>query len=223
MAREGYGLTRDQFDEGKSALASQWSSVGMRAVLLHDYADAAQVIRELPFINARDYLSPRERAKRLWNAHNVNFDERQRHYSDLLYAQSENAKSILSVDRVNLTLWIADGEGALQRWATHDRYFRSPSTLRKVAIGHDSPWLAGQSLGRDSLLAQDVSETRGGRGQWNSVFAIPVPVDRMGGPPFSTAAITLGAPDSLDAYDPIAWQPLLSDLADDWGTRLSNI
>lgn len=120
----------------------------------------------------------------------------------------------------NLTLWLADGEGNLVRWASPDRVYLGPARLRRVPIGFDSPWVAGQCLGRDDLLARDLTGPRGPTQRWRAVVAVPISVDVAGGPPLSTAVLSSASSSSLGSHALDAWQATLTEIAGEWGERL---
>lgn len=221
LAREGFNLTKDQFEGVERALRSQWTAVGLEPILLQDHSDAAQIIRELRYLQADSYLAPQERAARVWSVHTDRFDELQAEYVDQLEVDASTMRDALDVDRLNLTLWLADGDGRLARWAAQDRIYRDVTSLRRVETGHDSPWIAGKALGSDSLLFQDL-EDRHTR-QWRSVLAIPVPVPHPVFPSLSAAVLTVGLPRPAEAFldSSLLWGEPLSEIALAWGTRLS--
>jgi hypothetical protein len=219
LARQGLGLGREQFKRVQDALVNQWASIGVQATLTHDHSDAAQAVRELPFSTGGDYQPPQARAAALWAAHLDDFTSLQRQHPQELEDDLQLLRPHLG-EGANLTLWVSDGRGQLVRWAAHDRMYRHPDHLRRVPTGHDSPWIAGQCLGRDDILARDLAETVATR-RWRSVVAAPVVVDLPGGPPFSAAAVSSAIPEPLEGKDLDAWQDALTEVADGWSTRLA--
>jgi hypothetical protein len=219
LARQGLGLGREQFERVQDALVQQWGGIGVQAILIHDHSDAAQAVRELPFLTSRDYQPPRARAGVLWAAHLDDFTSLQRQHPQELQDDLQLLRPHLG-EGANLTLWLSDGRGQLVRWAAHDRMYRHPDHLRRVPTGHDSPWIAGQCLGRDDILARDLAETVTTR-RWRSVVAAPIVVDLPGGPPFSAAAVSSAIPEPLEGKDLDAWQDALTEVADGWSRRLA--
>lgn len=219
LARQGLRLDRDTFERVRPALEAQWRAVGVRPIAMHDHADAAQALRELPHVNKSDYRSPQDRAQGVWLAQLASFDDRQRKHSEQLRADLDRLQVHLGPES-NLTLWLADGGGRLVRWSAPDRIYVDPNRLRLADVGHDSPWVAGQCLGRDDTLAADLEGPRGATQRWRSVVAAPVVVEAAGGPWFSSGVLTSASPDSLDEHDQEQWQATLTQLADEWGSRL---
>ncbi|TFD13143.1 hypothetical protein E3T42_14270 [Cryobacterium sp. TMT4-10] len=221
LARQGFSVDKQQFSKLERALSAQWTAVGMRPILMHDFSDAAQVIRELRHVNTDDYLAPQERAKLIWDFHTDRFAELQETYVAELGRNAEAIRQTLDVERLNLTLWLADGEGGLARWAAQDRLYLDPAGLRTVETGYDSPWIAGKALGSDALLFQDLPRhhTR----QWQSVLALPVPAPHPTLPTMTSAVLTIGLPDPAETYEgsKLMWGPLLASIGDEWSTRLT--
>lgn len=144
-------------------------SIGVTAVLLQDHSDAAQAIREISALSDEGYLPPQARASGLWTTVRSNFAQLQREHSDQLAADLDMLRPLLGND-ANITLWLADGSGRIVRWSSHDRLYRRPENMRSVPVGHDSPWIAGQSLGRSDLLAKNLAN-EGSTRRWRSVVA----------------------------------------------------
>lgn len=221
LARQGFDVSREQFRELEKALIGQWSAVGMRAVLLHDFSDAAQVIRELRFVDRPDYLSPQERAMQIWDHHSREFDRLQEEYVGLLQHDAEVLRSSLDVERLNVTLWLSDAEGKLVRWAAQDRVHLEKDGLRRVETGHDSPWIAGRALGSDTLLIQDLED--GDLRRWRSVLALPLPAPHPEFPTASTAVLTVGLPLAASRFEgsKMLWAESLAAIGDAWSSRLA--
>ncbi|MEE6282926.1 SIR2 family protein [Georgenia sp. MJ170] len=220
LARQGFSLTKDQFQAVQHALVSQWEAIGMRPVLLEDHADAAQIIRELRHVNTPGYVAPQERARTIWRSHTDRFLRLQTEYADLLAGDADVLRDALATERMNLTLWLADGEGNLARWATQDRYYRGVTDLRMVETGHDSRWIAGKALASEEILFQDIEG--GSTGRWRSVLALPIPVGHPTWPTMVTGVVSIGLPEHAGDYEDskFLWGDALLTLGDNWGRRL---
>lgn len=223
LARQGFSLSKDQFRDATRALRDQWTAVGLQPVFLQDFADAAQIIRELRHIHKDHYLAPKDRAKEVWDAHADRFPELQADYVSELEIDATVMGDALDVERLNVTLWIADGEGKLVRWAAQDRLHRDVAVLRRVETGHDSPWVSGQALGAETLLFQDLEES--GNGQWRSVLALPIPIPHPDLPTLSAVVLTIGLPEPASRFErtSLLWGEPLGELGNKWGERLSSV
>lgn len=188
LAREGMGLDRAQFERVETALKNQWSALGVQVIATHDYTDAAQALRELPHLGELDYRPPCHRAAALWEKNIAQFSLFQRADSDELDQDLAILQELLP-DFENLTLWLADGEGALVRWAANDRTYRHPGHLRRALPGHDSPWIAGQCIGRNDLLIREVPQPAATT-RWHSVAAAPLVAELPGGPALPCGVIS---------------------------------
>ncbi|MDA3805353.1 MULTISPECIES: SIR2 family protein [Clavibacter] len=222
LARQGLAVTKQEFEDLRSALTEQWSAIGMRPVLVNDFSDAAQVIRELRFIDAPHYRAPQERAEAVWTYHALNFARLQEEYVAELAQNAQTLSDAFSVDSMNLTLWLANSEGKLARWAAQDRRYLDPNGLRMVETGFDSPWIAGQSLGSDTLLHKDLPE--GDIRRWSSVLAVPIPVTHPEFPTVTSAVVTIGLPDRAETYagSRFLWADAVSKIGDAWTSRISD-
>jgi hypothetical protein len=220
LARQGFDLSRAQFAELKDALADQWRSIGFEPVLVEDFSDAAQIVRELRSIHNEGYQAPQERARVIWDAHTDQFEGLQRRYSDQLEVDASQLREALDVDHLNVTLWLADAQGHIARWAAQDRHYRDSSDLRLVDSGHDSQWIAGRALGGESVLFQDLKS--GGTRRWSTVLAVPVRVEHSGLPEFATAVISVGLPGIAKDYEPSSalWLDCILSIANAWSKRL---
>jgi SIR2-like domain len=211
LARESMKLNREQFDSVRQALADQWSAIGVTAVPTNDHLDAAQALRELPYVNQEQYLPPAIRAERLWRSHLADFDGLQREYAAELDSDLSAVQDAFPHTQ-NMTLWIANDVGKLVRWASNDRLYRNVDQLRSIEPGHDSHWIAGQCLAQSDFLARDIKPTPTAR--WRSVVAVPLVVAVPGGPDFPYGVLSIASTTSVDD------QPL--DLMDETYAALSS-
>jgi hypothetical protein len=223
LTRQSFAVSKDQFADIRSALSDQWRAVGLQPVLLEDHSDAAQIIRELRHVTLPSYQSPQQRSRMLWKAHTTRFQDLQSSYVNQLERDAATMREALDVDRLNMTLWLANGEGELVKWAAQDRLYRDLTTLRAVSTGHDSEWIAGKALGVDEVLIQDLPD--GPTRRWRSVLAAPIPVPHPDFPAHSAAVLTLGLPDQASRYDAssMMWAGSLADIADEWGLQLAAV
>jgi hypothetical protein len=223
LTRQSFSMSKREYADLQSALGDQWRAVGLQPVLLEDHSDAAQIIRELRHVTLDSYQAPQQRSRILWTAHATRFDELQALYVNQLEQDAVTLRDVLDVDRLNLTLWLANGDGGIVRWATQDRVYRDRSSLRIVSTGYDSDWIAGKALGVDEVLFQDLAE--GTTRRWRSVLAAPIPVPHPKFPSHSAAVLTVGLPNEAAHYEPstMMWAEPLSDIADEWGLRLSAV
>ncbi|MBP1239682.1 hypothetical protein ABID92_001480 [Frigoribacterium sp. PvP120] len=222
LAREGFGVTKEEFRSLARSLSLQWTAIGIRPVLVHDYADAAQVVRELRYIDRDGYLSPADRAACVWRHHEHDFRALQNAYVAFLREDAEILQGVLDVETLNVSLWLSDADGTLARWASQDRHYDGASALRRADTGFDSMWIAGRALGSDELLVKDLPPDRLRR--WSSVIALPIPVLHPHLPAMTSAVITVGLPDEARRYESSSyrWKGPLADIGDAWSTRLTD-
>ena len=221
LAREGLGLNRERFLEVQAALTAQWSALGVTVLPVQDHADAAQALRELPRVHDAGYIPPAERAARLFARHLDDFDRLQQEHAAELDADLQRLRTTFP-GLGNLTLWLADGGGRLVRWAANDRIYRLREHLRAIQPGHDSEWIAGQSLGRNDQLARDIRHPAS-TARWRSVIATPVVTDLPGGPPFPSAVISAASTGSLADIEADSLAEEHSALSAKWATELERI
>lgn len=221
LTRQGFSMSKHEYHELRKALSNQWRAVGLEPVLLEDHSDAAQIIRELRYVSLDSYEAPQLRSQALWSAHASRFDELQVQYVEQLEKDAISLREALDVRTLNLTLWLANGEGGIVRWAAQDRVYRDRSSLRTVSTGHDSEWIAGRALGEDEVLFRDLPKEATRR--WRSVLAAPLPVTHPKYPSHSAAVLTVGLPDNASHYEPssLVWAETIQNIADEWGSRLS--
>ena len=221
LAREGFNLSHHDFQRIRLAVELEWESIGIQPLLVEDFADVAQIIFELRSVVQQSYLSPQERAVQIWEYHAKNFNELQEVYSEQLSQDARKFSEILDDDSINLTLWLADGQGNLGRWASQDRIFRNIGAIRRIRSGYDSPLIAGKTLSRESTLFQDLPIDSGSH--WQSVLAAPITVSYGRFQPFTDAVLSIGLPRSRSDYKStsVLWNKVLSDVANQWSTRLA--
>lgn len=220
LAREAFHVSRGEFDQIKDALADQWSAAGLTPVIVEDYSDAAQIIRELRHLHDPRYSAPQQRAATLWRAHADKFEVLQQRYSDQLLKDAATLRGAFNVDHLNVTLWIADGHGNVARYAAQDRYLRTIDDVRHVPSGHDSQWIAGRALGAEDTVFQNLQE--GTTSRWGTVCAIPVRVELDGLPDIASAVLSVGLPGNAEKYfqSTAMWVDTTLDVAVEWGDRL---
>ena len=221
MAREGLQLTPGELTAVSVAIENQWRAIGVTPVMFDDFGEIAQAIKEIPYLRRSDYVSPSSRVEALWRPINGAFDFWQAAHSEALATGREALRDALGRD-ANLTLWLADGNGGLVRWASSDRCYRTRDDLRRVVAAHDSPWVASLALTYGAIIAMDpegVSTT----GRWRSVVAAPVSVQVGEYPPVTMAVLSSAVGVPLDETDPDLWVEVLQELSNEWSERLSEI
>lgn len=225
IVREGLGLSRDDFGLIKDALVTEWESIGMTAVPMEDLADVARVVRELNYVGKPDYETPSARAKRVWRAHEVRFQELQREYAKLLGKSTRALEGVLGTPAHRATLWLANGEGQIARWATGETAYLSMDVLKLVPTGHDSTWIAGEALAAEEVKLKE--HRREGRVQptWRSVLALPITVGDGVHPDFATAVLTFGLDEKVGKIVEATehWAPVAEDLISTWRATLSGV
>lgn len=225
LIRQSLGLTRGDFEALSDALVAEWEAIGLRALPLHDLADAATVIRELQHARDEGYLSPKERALIVWDRHTERLAALQPQYSGALEDDAQRVREALGVRVHRATLWLADGRGHLARWATEGATFARVRDLKRIPSGHDSPWIAGEAIGAEEVKIQDVDRDDRIRPSWRSVLAVPIYASDGRHPDFATGVVTFGlggrALTLLEREDD--WRTLLDHLRTSWGTRISSV
>ncbi|GGH41244.1 hypothetical protein GCM10010921_13710 [Microbacterium album] len=224
VVRESLGLSHEEFLHAEATLRRVWESIGLTALTTHSFVDAAQILRELSFLDSADYASPDERVGRAWSEHARRFAALQREYSDALAGDRDTMRVTLGTGVPQATLWLARPGGRLARWASHDRYYRSPRELLHAPTGHDSSWLAGKALGTERQVLDDISPKAPARdARRRSVLAIPLILGDGVHPEFAGAVLTFGLERPAEHYarDQSRWAGVADKLAKDWGRRLS--
>jgi len=219
VAREGLGLSRRQFAAVGEAVRQQWRAVGIDALLVQDHSDAAQVLRELPAVRADGYELPRDRAAALWNQQLEDFSSLQERHSELLDADRDTLP-LRPGHGSDLTLWLADGSSELARWTSHDRVYRNPDKLRRVPLGHDSPWIAARAMAQNEVVVDTMQAPPQGSRRWRTVVAAPITMGLSGGPNLVVGAISAATTAVLDSDQETEWRTALADLVETWADRL---
>jgi len=225
VVREGLRLSRPEFESISDALVAQWHAIGLTALTLHDLADVALVIRELRHVHDPEYVSPQERARRVWSRHGRRFGELQRRYSAQLASDAELVGRAMGTSAARATLWLADARGKLARWSSEGSLHRTVRGLKRVPVGHDSPWIAGEALGAEEIKLKDVPREQGVSPTWRSVLAVPVFVTDGRHPTFASAVLTFGLGTSAVPLleRQAAWESVVAQLSDQWGNRLREV
>ena len=220
LARQAFGVTRAEFQEITGALTGQWRAAGLEPIILEDFTDAAQIIRELRHLHSAGYRSPQERAAQLWQAHQTGFDHLQKEYSERLAQNAETLRDAFDVEQLNVTLWIADGAGGVARYAAQDRLYNSIADIRHVPSGHDSAWISGRALGAEDIVFQDLGD--GTTSRWETVFAVPISVSFDDLPEIATAVLSIGLPRKAESFYGLRsmWFETTLDIANAWSERL---
>lgn len=222
VAREGLGLSRRQFADVGEAVRQQWRAVGIDALLVQDHSDAAQFLRELPAVREDGYQLPRDRAAALWSQQLEDFSSLQERHSELLDADRDTLPPQPGHGS-DLTLWLADGSSELVRWTSHDRVYRSPEKLRRVPLGHDSPWTAARAMAQNEVVVDRLEAPPRGSRRWRTVVAAPITVALSGGPNLVVGAISAATTADLDGDEETEWRTALADLVETWSDRLATV
>lgn len=219
VAREGLGLSRRQFADVADAMRRQWAAVGIEALLVQDHSESAQLLREIPAAGLVDYSVPQDRAARLWREHVEEFTERQASHSALLEFDRQNLPARSGHD-TDLTLWLADGSSELTRWSSHDRLYRTPENLRRVPLGHDSPWTAARAISRNEVLVEAAAPPPTGSRRWRTIVAGPLTATLPGGPNLVVGALSAATTADI-GEDEEEWRTAIADLVEVWGDRVA--
>jgi hypothetical protein len=103
LARQGFDLSRDDFGKLREAFEAQWVAIGMKPIVLEDFSDAAQIIRELRHVHDHDYMAPQLRSRLLWDAHVARFNALQarimKHCNTMLLHFASHSAAIDSISR----------------------------------------------------------------------------------------------------------------------------
>jgi len=219
VAREGLALSRRQFDAVADSVRQQWNAVSIDALLVQDHSDAAQILRELPAAGSDGYELPRDRAAAHFEEQLEDFSTLQARHSQMLDADRQTLPS-QGASESDLTLWLANGSSSLARWTSHDRVYRSPSKLRWVPLGHDSPWAAARAMAQSEVVVVTAQDSHPAR-RWRTVVAAPITMALPGGPNLVVGALSAATTSSLDVGQETKWRTALADLVETWADRLA--
>lgn len=223
IVREGLELDAESFQAIDKALAAEWKAIGLRALRMQDLTDAAIILRELQFAAAPNYRTPNARVLDLWEAHAKHFEQLQREYGESLAADAKQIEIALGADAHRGTLWLANGRGALARWATEGNHYHGLEHLKLVPTGHDSPWIAGEAIGTEEVKLKDVQRDHRVSPTWQSVLAIPIFVGDGYLPDVASAVLTVGLSENSEELvsRQEEWGDVTQELSNAWGTRLA--
>lgn len=225
IVREGLGLNRREFDSVRDALSLEWEAIGLTALQMHDFTDIALVIRELQFLGDVGYRSPKDRALQVWTTHNRNLAKLQPRFSQVLANNTATVSAAIGAQAHQGTLWLADGHGMLARWASEGTHYQAEKYFKYVPTGHDSPWIAGESIGSEEVKLRDVKRKLKAQPTWKSVLAIPIFAGDGRTPDFATAVLTFGISEPAERLlqRQNFWAILTEKLSTSWGKRISDI
>ncbi|MDX2377868.1 SIR2 family protein [Microbacterium sp. LRZ72] len=224
IVRQAFGLSKEEFALARSALVGVWESIGLRAVPVDDFADTAQILRELRHVRDPGYAAPHDRARTVWDAHATEFDVLQAAHSNQLAGDALGLERVFGSALTSGTLWLAHPDGGLCRWASQDRIYTSAPHLRHIPSGYDSAWVAGQALGTEEVLVKGRPGGPDPTRQWQSVLAVPIFVSDGLHPSFGCGVVTFGLPDKASQYRAAQdeWAEAVDKVAIEWGKRLQD-
>lgn len=225
VVREGLGVDRRTFAAIQDALIAEWESIGITAVTMEDFSDIAFIVRELQHLARPNYRAPRDRAHALWSALRTHFTPLQDEFTRSLTKDAEHVAKTLNLNVQRATLWIANGRGKLARWSTAGTTYNKTTDLKLVPIGHDSPWIAGESIASEEVKIKATKRAPGIHPHWRSVLAIPLIIGDRETPMFAAAVITFGLsqPASKLLERQSEWTEMAAVVAARWGSRLSTV
>lgn len=227
LPRQSIQLTPKLVDTLAPVIVHQWDTVNVECLLVDDYAETTQAIREMAHLNEIDYRPPRERVADVLQARLDDFTNAQETDYTTLAEQAEQHLYEIIGRPGNLTLWLLNHDTELVRWAANDRVYRDPISLRAVDPRLESSWIVSQALCYGDQHFQDVSVESITRmrtertGRWRSVFAKPLTVELPGGPPVTVGALSSASEQPINDIDTDAWNEAMGDLAQAWEATLS--
>lgn len=225
IAREGMkgagtdiSISKESFEGIKNALTVEWQSIGIRPIFVSDYSDVAQIVTELRKLEEVGYQSPQNVARSLLEAHVKSLHLHQPKYEERLARNALELKRKLKDAPIHRpTLWLADGEGFLVRWASKGGHYTDLSEMKRIPTGHDSGWIAGEALSSTGFRTKAVAIEKKSRPAWKSIIAIPVQVRQV-----NLAVVTFGVDRKEDflkeKYE--LWREVAEEMAQEWGNVL---
>lgn len=177
----------------EEAAQRRWEAVGIRSIHLDHFGDVAQLLAEvdLRVRTNHEYVPYRKRLP-LWQQaletqrlpiDGADFRKRQRQLQELL----ANLLELLALqlhdrdddERLTCSLWVyRPNDNALVNWASADRLWCDPDTLRPVPVEWDSDFAAVKALCNGSLVSERTDDQRVTR--WNHVVGLPLHLDHAG-------------------------------------------
>jgi len=223
IAREGLGFKQDEFFELNEALKNEWEAIGLSVLVLEDLTDIAQTIRELQHLGTVDYQSPHDRVKHVWQRHLRQFEKLQVDYSAALAANCKSIGTQTDFKAHRGTLWLAHGNQQLTRWASDAWLYTNVRELKSVPTGHDSAWIASESLSSEEVKIKKVDRDQRVNPKWDSVLAIPIRVNSGDTASFTPAVVTFGISKNTDQIlgDEATWRSVIGELEAEWSDRLT--
>lgn len=224
VSRESQQVDLRTFEAMKFTLRASWNALGITPIFVNDYNDEAQLIREMLYWDRPGYVSPEQRARRLWDAliDEGSFAVFQQGFAKLLRCQKQQIKDCLSARSVNATLWVSHGR-QLTRYATHDRVYLSHTLLRQSTVGYDSPYVAGAALGNNEIGSIRLEP---GTSRWDTILAAPItvfPQSVAAYSPLPLAVVTFGVEGRVCADREAEIKALLGEVAGPWERWLGSI
>jgi len=206
LPRQGLGLSREDLEKTQETLKYQWKRLGVQCLILEDYAEVAQALRDMAWLVDPDYRTPHARAADVLNSRTTKFSTAQKVDAKTLVQQTRDHLEPVVGQPANLTLWLLDPfTNELVRWASNDRTYLTPDDLLRIPATLESPWIASQAVcfGTETVSSISVTTNLRGRdpevtGRWQAVAGRPILAVRPGGPAVTVGAITAASPEPLD-------------------------
>jgi hypothetical protein len=171
----------------EEAMARRWERLGVEAVFVDHFADAAQLLYEIGLRRQRGagYAPVGRRAAAVLgaiedtvldaHAGEVLFGARQvvlsRWLRGTLYDELD-AVDVPRGERVALALWLLSGDGRqLTGWAHSDRAHQDPLTIESVEVGGASEWVAVRTVCQGVPVELDRHDATS---RWRFVYGLPL-------------------------------------------------
>lgn len=227
LPRQSLQLSADLTERLTEVIVAQWHTVGVECLIVDDYAEMTQLVREMPHLNRTDYQPPRQRVAAVLEARLQDFDATQEaDYTRLAQQAADDLHDVIG-SPANLTLWLLDKDAKLVRWAANDRVYKSVPALRRIDPQLESSWIVSQAVCFGDQRIQDIrvessTPARTERtGRWQSVLARPLTVALPGGPQVTVGALSAASQNLLQDIDTEAWNAAMAGLAAWWEAQLS--